>query len=228
LAQDAATTPGGFWLSLHALFCRAQPADLEVKSTLLMPAEMVEAYRRQWSDPQANRAALLRRIEETLSELREREKSLRTGPEAVQRAQAEAQAALIQEPKTTGLWLRYYHESHTELICSMQKLRIVQAERRAAEAAAEEAKESTAEAAADEAPESSEAVAKAPAEGVFPNDPKVQDSDSQDPESSSTCDTSSGVNSETRYRAMRETFAILEATRFAEPVSRGAPGGVSG
>jgi hypothetical protein len=81
---------------------------------------MLAVYRSQWSDPAANRAELLRRIEEALAELRAREEDLRTGPEAVQKAQAQAQAALIQEPKTAGSWLRYSKESHTELFRSLQ------------------------------------------------------------------------------------------------------------
>jgi hypothetical protein len=153
---------------------------------------------------------------------------LRTGPEAVQKAQAQAQAAMIQEPKAAGSWLRYYKESHSGLFRSLQQLRIVQADRRAAEEAAQADEESTSEAAAAEAEEPSEAVAEAPAEGAFPNDPKVQDCESQEAYESDTCDTDSGVNSETRYQAMMHALAILDAAGFAKPRLRGAPGGVSG
>jgi hypothetical protein len=228
LAQDTYTTPAGFWLSFHALYCRSQPTQREVNSIFgLTPDDILAAYRSQWPDPQANRAELLRRIEEALTELREREEYLRRGPEAVQKAQAQAQAAMIQEPQAAGSWLRYYKESHTELFRSLQQLRIAQAERRAAEEAADEEKSASMEV-AEEPKEPAEAAAEASSEGAFPNDPKVPDLESQEASESGTCDTNSGINSETRYRAMLHAMAILDAAGFAKPPLRGAVGGVSG
>jgi hypothetical protein len=106
-------------------------------------------------------------------------------------------------------------------------LRIVQAERRAAKEAAED-EDSPAEEVAEAGPEPPEAVSEAPAEDVFPNDPKVQESAPQEAFESSTCDTTSGVNSEARYQAMMHALAILDAAGFAKPRSQGATGGVSG
>jgi hypothetical protein len=164
---------------------------------------------------------LLRRIEKALSELREREEYLRTGPEAVQKAQAQAQAAMIQEPKTAGLWVRYYKKSHTELFRSLQQLRIVQAERCAAEEVEEE---SASEAAAEEAQDAPEASAAAPSEDNFPNDPKVQDSEPQEPVASSVCDTNIGEYSETVRNPYIEALAAGPFARLLKTSARGAPG----
>jgi hypothetical protein len=55
---------------------------------------------------------------------------------------------------------------------------------------------------------------------------KVQECESQNASEQSTCDTTSRVNSETRYRAMMHALAILDAAGFAKPRSQGAAGAV--
>ena len=129
---------------------------------------------------------------------------------------------MIQEPKTAGSWLRYSKESHTKLFRSLPQLRVVQAERRAAEVAAEKE-----ESPAEESPAEAHGPSEAAAEGAVPNDPIVQDCESQEASESGTCDTDSGVNSETRYQAMMHALAILDAAGFAKPRSRDAAGAVS-
>jgi hypothetical protein len=231
LGCDTNPTPRGFWLSIHAFLCNPHRRPHHPESPFGgMAAAQVEMYCQAWSDPEANRAELLRIIDEAIAELRAREESLRTGPEAVAQALATEQALVIQDPTEARLRSRYAGDHQSMFYRAYRELKAVQAE--AAQEADGEDGDDEAESAPVEAATGAEAPSCEAAAGVsdetFSNDPKVQDSESQDAEVSGTCDTDSGVNSETRYQAMRHALAILDAAGFAKPRSQGAPGGVSG
>jgi hypothetical protein len=232
LGCDTHPTPRGFWLSVHALLCNPHRRTQDTASVFgtSIPPGQAALYTQAWSDPAANQAELLRIIDEAVAELRAREEALRTGPEAVAQALATEQALVLQDPKEARLRSRYAGDHQSMFYRAYRELKAVQAE--AAQVGDREGAEDEAESAPAEAATGAQAPAPEAAEGAsdetFPNEPKVQDSESQDAEVSSSCDTTSGVNSETRYQAMMHALAILDAAGFAKPRLRGAPGCVSG
>jgi hypothetical protein len=233
LGCDTNPTPRGFWLSVHALLSNPHRRSQDTASIFgtSIPPGQAALYCQAWADPAANRAELLRLIDEALAELRAREESLRTGPEAVAQAWAAEQALVLQDPTEARLRSRYAGDHQSMFYRAYRELKAVQAEA-AQEDANAEGGDDEVESAPAEAATGAEAPSCEAAEGAsdetFPNDPKVQDSESQETEASGTCDTDSGVNSETRYQAMRHALAILDAAGFAKPRSRGAPDCVSG
>ena len=76
---------GEFWIIFHAVLCR--PGHRRNEGVLgVLPEDAYATLKARWADPKANQAELLRRIDAALTELKAREESLRTGPEAVRRA----------------------------------------------------------------------------------------------------------------------------------------------
>jgi hypothetical protein len=224
-----------FHIEFHALFCRPTPPEpSEIRKVFQMPsAGMEAAYQAKWPNREAHQAELLRRIDAALAELRAREEELRTGPEAVQQALAADQALMIADPVMGRLCGRYASDGHSVFFRSCRELRLLRQEAAEDEEAevdadAEADEEVAEETVASEGPKAAEESAPAATEespkADFPDDPKVQDSESQDPDAPSTCDTDSGLHSETRYRALKAALAKLDAAGLAEPCARGAPG----
>jgi hypothetical protein len=232
LGCDTNPTPRGFWLSVHALLSNPHRRSQDTASVFgtSIPPGQAALYTQAWSDPAANQAELLRIIDEAIAELRAREEALRTGPEAVAQALAAEQALVLQEPTEARLRSRYAGDHQSMFYRAYRELKAVQAE--AAQEADGDGEEDTAESAPADASSGAEAASPEAAVGAsdetFSNDPKVQDSESQEVEDSDTCDTDSGVNSETRYQAMMHALAILDAAGFAKSRSQGAAGPVSG
>jgi hypothetical protein len=232
LGCDTNPTPRGFWLSVHALLCNPHRRSQDTASVFgtSIPPGQAALYCEAWADPEANQAELLRIIDEAVAELRAREESLRTGPEAVAHALATEQALVIQDPTEARLRSRYASDHQSMFYRAYRELQAVQAQ--AAEEGDADGEDDEAESAPAEAATGAEAPSAEAAEGAsdetFPNDPKVQDSETQEVEDPGTCDTDSGVNSETRYQAMMHALAILDAAGFAKPPLRGAPDCVSG
>jgi hypothetical protein len=116
--------PELFAIRLHSVLSRPQPEpgalDWALRS---VPLELRSMYLKHWSDPAANRAELLRRIDAALVELTEREERLRTGREAVERSLAQEKALLIEDPQVARLWIRYYSESNSLYFRASRELR---------------------------------------------------------------------------------------------------------
>jgi hypothetical protein len=214
-----------FHIEFHALFCRPTPPEAsEVRTVFRSPAPgMIEAYQAQWPTREAHQAELLRRIDTALAELRAREASLRTGPEAVQKALAAEKALVIQDLPEGRSWVRYHGEHKSTYFRATKELQLLQ-DREADDEESAEDDEAPPEAVSAEADWPVEEVARAACDAAFPDDPKVQDSESQEADVPGTCDTDSGLYSEMRYRALKEALRKLEAAGFAEPCARGAPG----
>src|SRR5262249_37940321 len=141
----------------------------------MAPAQ-INMYCEAWSDPAANRAELLRIIDDAITELRAREESLRTGPEAVAQAWAAEQALVIQDPTEARLRSRYAGDHQSMFYRAYRELKAVQAEAAqeaetdGAEDEDDEAESAPADAAAGAEAPSPEVTAEASAE-TFPNEP---------------------------------------------------------
>jgi hypothetical protein len=224
LGCDTNPTPRGFWLSVHALLCNPhrRPRHPESPFGDMAPAQ-VEMYCQAWSDPEANRAELLRIIDEAIAELRAREESLRTGPEAVAQSLAAEQALVIQDPSEARLRSRYAGDHQSMFYRAYRELKAVQAE------AAQDADGDGAESApADAAPEAQapppETVEEASADD-FPNEPDAPIAESQEAVVSGSCVTNPGNRSETVRNAILEALRAGPAAGLLKPSARGAPGG---
>ena len=182
--------------------------------------EIGAIYRARWSDPKANQAELLRRIDAALTELKAREESLRTGPEAVERAQAAEQALMIQDPQQARLWARYYAESQSILLRSSRELRVLQD--RAAEEESAEAK-STPQAPAAEAVSAAPEAAEPVPQDDLPNDPGAPTEETLVAAGSSTSDPTFGKDSETLSRSMQQAMVHGYGKSAPKEWPRGAP-----
>jgi hypothetical protein len=208
-----------FFIELHALYCRPtppQPGELIDVFQSRVPG-IEKPYLAKWPTREAHQAELLRRIDKALAELRAREESLRTGPEAAQKALAADQALIPQDLPEGRYWVRYFSEHKSTYFRATNELRLLQA--REAEddvdvADAEEPpqdEEVAHEAVPAEANPTSEEVSEAACEADFPNDPKVPNSESQNAVAQVTCGTHSGLNTELPSRAWKHTFGTQEA-----------------
>jgi hypothetical protein len=168
-----------FFIELHALYCRPVPPD---PSELRMVFQgwvpgIEKPYLEKWPTRETHQAELLRRIEAALTDLRAREESLRTGPEAAQKALAADRSLVIQDlPECRG-WVRYYSEHKSTYLRATKELRLLQDREADDDSDAEESAKDE-EVAPDAVPEEtsppSAEVAQAASEVNFPNDPKVQ------------------------------------------------------
>jgi hypothetical protein len=232
LGRDTNPTPRGFWLSVHALLCNPHRRSQDTALTFgdMAPAQ-ITMYCQAWSDPAANRAELLRIIDEAIAELRAREEALRTGPEAVAQAWAAEQALVIQEPTEARLRSRYASDHQSMFYRAYRELQAVQAEAaQAAEAEGAGDEDDEAEAGpADAAPgaeaPSPEAAEEAFAE-TFPNEPGAPVEESQEAVVEDTCVTNPGNSSEMVRNAILEALRAGPAAGLLKPSARGAPGGL--
>jgi hypothetical protein len=113
-----------FYIQLHTLLWGPRPAPYDLgflKSKV--PDSLWEPLLKRWANPEDNKAALLRIIDEAIDELKARQAYLRNGPEAVERKYAADQAVLNLEEKSSGLWLRYYKEINSEYFRATKELR---------------------------------------------------------------------------------------------------------
>jgi hypothetical protein len=225
LARDTNPTPRGFWLSVHAFLCNPhrRPVDPESPFVGMAPAQ-VAMYCQAWADPAANRAELLRIIDEALAELRAREESLRTGPEAVAQSLAAEQALVIQDPTEARLRSRYASDHQSAFYRAYRELKAVQAE------AAQEADAAGAEDAAESAPGDAATEAEVPSPEAsaekLPNEPGAPMEESQGAVVSEGCVTNLGNRSETVRNAILEALRAGPAAGLLKPSARGAPGGL--
>jgi hypothetical protein len=114
----------GFYIQLHAILWGPRPGPYDLgflKSKV--PDSLWEPLLKRWANPEDNKAALLRIIDEAVDELTAREAYLRNGPEAVERKYAADQAVLNLQEKSSGLWLRYYKEINSEYFRATKELR---------------------------------------------------------------------------------------------------------
>jgi hypothetical protein len=228
LGRDTNPTPRGFWLSVHAFLCNPhrRPHDPESPFGGMAPGQ-VDMYCQAWADPAANRAELLRVIDEAIAELRAREESLRTGPEAVAQALAAEQALVIQDPTEARLRSRYAGDHQSMFYRAYRELKAVQAEA-AQEAEAEDEEDEVESAPAEAAPEaqaaSAEAAEEAPAE-TFSNEPGAPGAESQEAVVSGSCVTNPGNRSETVRNAILEALRAGPAAGLLKPSARSSPGG---
>jgi hypothetical protein len=182
---------------------------------------------RSWADPAANRAELVRLIDEAIAELRAREDALRNGPEAVAQAWEADQALVIQDPTEARLRSRYASDHQLMSYRAYRELQAVQAEA-AQEADADGEEDALESAPADAAPEaeapSPEAAEEASAE-TFPNEPGARIAESQEAVAVEGCVTNQGNRSETVRNAILEALRAGPAAGLLKPSARGAPGG---
>src|SRR5207245_2302993 len=120
-------TPVVFTIALHAVMCRPAAEKSEISWVLrTVPLELRPVYQQQCPDPAAHRAALLKIIDEAMTELRSREEQLRTGPERLRAQTMWDQAVLIEDPQKARLWLRYSSESQSLFFQATRELRQAQ------------------------------------------------------------------------------------------------------
>jgi hypothetical protein len=229
LGCDTSPTPRGFWLSVHAFLSNPHRRSQDTGSVFggMAPAQ-IHMYCEAWSDPAANRAELLRIIDEAVAELRARAEALRTGPEAVAQALAADQALVLQDPTEARLRSRYAGDHQSMFYRAYRELKAVQAE------AAQEADADSEEDEAESAPSEAVAVAEAPApeaaeeasEGNFPNEPGAPIEESQEAVVEDTCVTNPGNRSEMVRNAILEALRAGPAAGLLKPSARGAPGGL--
>ena len=187
LPDDETFSTGDFWIRFHAVMCRPEHSRFD-DVLKQVGADVHATLLARWSDPKANQAELLRRIDAALEELRAREEHLRTGPEAVARAQATEQALMIEDPKEARLWARYYAESQSIFLRSSRELRVLQDRAAEEEAGAEES-----------APPSAAAERSQPApQDDLPNDPGAPVSESLVEVKQASCIPTSGIFSESK------------------------------
>jgi hypothetical protein len=224
LGRDTNPTPRGFWLSVHALLCNPHRRSQDMALTFgdMAPAQ-INMYCQAWADPAANRAELLRLIDEAIAELRAREEALRTGPEAVAQSLAAEQALVLQDPTEARLRSRYASDHQSAFYRAYRELKAVQAE------AAQEADAAGAEDAVESAPADAATEAKVPSPEAsaekLPNEPGAPMEESQEAELSEDCVTNPGNRSETVRNAILEALRAGPAAGLLKPSARGAPGG---
>jgi hypothetical protein len=123
---DGSTDALCFYIQLHALLWCPRPGPYDYDLSLLkakVPDSLWEPFLKRWANPEDNKAALLRIIDEAIDELKARQAYLHNGPEAVERKYAADQAVLNLEEKSSGLWLRYYKEINSEYFRATKELR---------------------------------------------------------------------------------------------------------
>jgi hypothetical protein len=225
LGCDSPPTPRGFWLSVHAFLSNPHRRSQDTGSVFggMAPAQ-IHMYCEAWSDPAANRAELLRIIDEAIAELRAREESLRIGPEAVAQALSAEQALVLQDPTEARLRSRYASDHQSAFYRAYRELKAVQAE-----ADAEGEEDEVESASADLAPEaevaSPEAAEEASAEN-FSNEPGAPIAESQEAVVSESCVTNQGNRSEMVRNAILEALRAVPAAGLLKPSARGAPSGL--
>jgi hypothetical protein len=229
LGCDTNPTPRSFWLSVHALLSNPHRRSQDMASVFgcSIPPSQAALYTQAWSDPEANRAELLRIIDEAIAELRACEDALRTGPEAVAQALATEQALVIQDPTEARLRSRYASDHQSAFYRAYRELKAVQAE--AAQKADGDGNEDGAESAPSEAAPEAEAPASEAAAGAsdetFSNGPGAPIAESQEDLVSEGCVTNPGNRSETVRNAILEALRAGPAAGLLKPSARGAPGG---
>jgi hypothetical protein len=187
-----------FHLEFHALFCRPTPPEpSEIRKVFQMPSPGMEAaYQAKWPTREAHQAELLRRIDTALAELRAREESLRTGPEAAQKALAADKALVIQDPPEGRSWVRYFSEHKSTYLRATKEMRLLQDRAAEDESDAEDPPKDDEVAPEDASPPAAEA-APAASEENFPNEPEVQGGESLVSDTYSPYVPHSGKSSET-------------------------------